>query len=56
MLHSPTSTIGSGLVPAGDGGAMSAGTGGSVGDFAQFAYYLTFLGEFSAEFGGLLLP
>ena len=27
----------------------------SVGDFALFAYYLTFLGEFSAEFGGLLL-
>ena len=49
-----TSTIGSGLVLAVAGGAMSAGDF-SVGDFALFAYYLTFLGEFSAEFGGLLL-
>ena len=49
-----TSTIGSGLVLAVAGGAMQAGEF-SVGDFALFAYYLTFLGEFSAEFGGLLL-
>ena len=49
-----TSTIGSGLVLAVAGGAMQAGDF-SVGDFALFAYYLTFLGEFSAEFGGLLL-
>ena len=49
-----TSTIGSGLVLAVAGGAMRAGEF-SVGDFALFAYYLTFLGEFSAEFGGLLL-
>ena len=49
-----TSTIGSGLVLAVAGGAMRTGEF-SVGDFALFAYYLTFLGEFSAEFGGLLL-
>ncbi len=49
-----TSTIGSGLVLAVAGGAMRTGDF-SVGDFALFAYYLTFLGEFSAEFGGLLL-
>ena len=49
-----TSTIGSGLVLAVAAGAMRAGEF-SVGDFALFAYYLTFLGEFSAEFGGLLL-
>ena len=36
------------------GGAMRTGEF-SVGDFALFAYYLTFLAEFSAEFGGLLL-
>ena len=49
-----TSTIGSGLVLAVAGGAMRAGDF-SVGDFVLFAYYLTFLREFSAEFGGLLL-
>ena len=49
-----TSTIGSGLVLAVAGGAMRTGEF-SVGDFALFVYYLTFLGEFSAEFGGLLL-
>ena len=49
-----TSTIGSGLVLAVAAGAMRTGDF-SVGDFALFAYYLTFLGEFSAEFGGLLL-
>ena len=49
-----TSTIGSGLVLATAAGAMRAGDF-SVGDFALFAYYLTFLGEFSSEFGGLLL-
>ncbi|MDE0220020.1 MAG: ABC transporter ATP-binding protein [Spirochaetaceae bacterium] len=49
-----TSTIGSGLVLAVAAGAMRSGDF-SVGDFALFAYYLTFLGEFSAEFGGLLL-
>lgn len=49
-----TSTIGSGLVLAVAAGAMRNGAF-SVGDFALFAYYLTFLGEFSAEFGGLLL-
>ena len=49
-----TSTIGSGLVLAVAADAMRTGDF-SVGDFALFAYYLTFLGEFSAEFGGLLL-
>ena len=49
-----TSTIGIGLVLAVAAGAMRTGDF-SVGDFALFAYYLTFLGEFSAEFGGLLL-
>ena len=49
-----TSAIGSGLVLAVAGGAMRTGEF-SVGDFALFAYYLTFLAEFSAEFGGLLL-
>ena len=49
-----TSTIGSGLVLAVAAGAMRTGDF-SVGDFALFAYYLTFLGEFSAGFGGLLL-
>ena len=49
-----TSTVGSGLVLAVAGGAMRAGDF-SVGDFALFASYLTFLGEFAAEFGGLLL-
>ena len=49
-----TSIIGSGLVLAVAAGAMRTGDF-SVGDFALFAYYLTFLGEFSAEFGGLLL-
>ena len=49
-----TSTIGSGLVLAVAAGAMRTGDF-SVGDFALFAYYLTFLGEFSSEFGGLLL-
>ena len=48
------STIGSGLVLAVAAGALRTGDF-SVGDFALFAYYLTFLGEFSAEFGGLLL-
>ena len=48
------STIGSGVVLAAAAGAMRGGDF-SVGDFALFAYYLTFLGEFSAEFGGLLL-
>ena len=49
-----TSIVGSGLVLAVAAGAMRTGDF-SVGDFALFAYYLTFLGEFSAEFGGLLL-
>ncbi len=49
-----TSTIGSGLVLAVAAAAMRTGDF-TVGDFALFAYYLTFLGEFSAEFGGLLL-
>ena len=49
-----TATVGSGLVLAVAAGAMRTGDF-SVGDFALFAYYLTFLGEFSAEFGGLLL-
>ena len=49
-----TSAIGSGLVLVAAGGAMGAGDF-SIGDFALFAYYLTLLAEFSAEFGGLLL-